>query len=204
MMDFRLQSLRRNRVLREAFTLAMIVLLMLAARSSLADHYVVPTGSMEHTILPGDRVLVDKRAYGLRIPFTTVRIAGRDASVERGDVVVFDSPRDGTRLIKRIVAVGGDQVSLVDGHLLINGQSLQWQGDTERFGEKVAQLNLEHGGGADIRNLDIPAGVLLAIGDHRGNSADSRVFGFVNEAEVYGKAVGVYYRRNEGPVWQPL
>lgn len=204
MMDLRLQSLRRNRVLREALSLAMIVLLMLAARSSLADHYVVPTGSMEHTILPGDRVLVDKRAYGLRIPFTTVRIAGRDASVERGDVVVFDSPRDGTRLIKRIVAVGGDHVSLVDGHLLVNGRWLQWRGDTERFGEKIAQLNLEHGGGADIRDLDIPQGVLLAIGDHRGNSADSRVFGFVNEAEVYGKALGIYYRRNEGPVWQPL
>ena len=204
MMAFRLNSLRRNRVLREALSLAMIVLLMLAARSSLADHYVVPTGSMEHTILPGDRVLVDKRAYGLRIPFTTVRIAGQDARVQRGDIVVFDSPRDGTRLIKRIVAVGGDRVSLVDGHLQVNGQSLQSQGDVERFGEKIAQLNLEHGGGADIRNLDVPDGVLLAIGDHRGNSADSRVFGFVTESEVYGKALGIYYRRNEGPVWQPL
>jgi signal peptidase I len=182
----------------------MIVLLMLAARSSLADHYVVPTGSMEHTILPGDRVLVDKRAYGLRIPFTTVRIIGRESSVERGDIVVFDSPKDGTRLIKRIVAVGGDRVTLVDGHLRINGKSLQWQGDSEMFGERIAQLNLQHGGGSDIRNLDIPQGVLLAIGDHRGNSADSRVFGFVEEAEVYGKAVGIYYRRNEGPVWQPL
>jgi signal peptidase I len=204
MMNLRLHNLHRHRVVRELLSLSMIVLLMLAARSSLADHYVVPTGSMEHTILPGDRVLVDKRAYGLRIPFTTVRIAGRESSVKRGDIVVFDSPRDGTRLIKRIVAVGGDRVTLVDGHLQINGKSLQWQGDSERFGERTAQLNLQHGGGSDIRNLDIPQGVLLAIGDHRGNSADSRVFGFVEEAEVYGKAVGIYYRRNEGPVWQPL
>ncbi|MEQ9561839.1 MAG: S26 family signal peptidase, partial [Woeseiaceae bacterium] len=72
------------------------------------------------------------------------------------------------------------------------------------FGERIAQLNLQHGGGSDIRSLVIPQGVLLAIGDHRGNSADSRVFGFVEEAAVYGKAMGIYYRRNEGPVWQPL
>jgi signal peptidase I len=125
--------------------------------------------------------------------------------VERGDIVVFDSPKDGTRLIKRIVAIGGDRVTLVSGHLQIDGRSLRWHDDdSEIFGEQVAVLNLDHGGGPDIRDLTVPQGELLAIGDHRGNSADSRVFGLVSESGIYGRALAVYYRSDEGPVWKPL
>ena len=86
--------------------LLFIVIGILSARSTLADHYYVPSGSMEHTLVAGDRVVVDKRAYGLRVPFTTWQLTN-GAPVARGDVVIFDSPRDGKRLIKRIVAVGG-------------------------------------------------------------------------------------------------
>ena len=90
----------------------LLIALLLVARSSLANHYHVPSGSMQPTLQPGDRVLVDMRAYGVRVPFTGLELwgSGRPAP---GDVVVFRSPADGTRLIKRVVAVGGQTVALV-------------------------------------------------------------------------------------------
>lgn len=184
--------------------LALMLGGILAARSTLADHYVVPSGSMEHTLYPGDRVLVDKRAYGVRIPFTRIELhEGR--AVERGDVVIFDSPGDGTRLIKRIVGVGGDRVSLRNGRIAVNGIPLTDAADPriERFGSRAVNLKLDSGGGPDVE-VFIPEGQLLAIGDHRGNSRDSRYFGLVQEEAVYARAVAVYWRRREGPVWRGL
>ena len=183
--------------------LLMLVALMLAARSSLADHYYVPSGSMEYTLMSGDRVLVDKMAYGLRLPFTGLEVADGDP-VRRGEVVVFDSPQDGKRLIKRIVAVGGDRVAVRGGWVFINGEPLAGELGTERFGSRVAELNLVDGGGPTMGAELVPPGMLLAVGDHRGNSHDGRIFGFVAEAEVYGRAIAVYYRRGERFVWRRL
>lgn len=195
---------RLRNIIREAFSLTIIVVGMLAARSTFADHYYVPSGSMEYTLVSGDRVLVDKRAYGFRIPFTTVSLTAGD-EVQRGDVVIFDSPRDGTRLIKRIVAIGGDEVLIQNGHLAINGEWLASSegSDIEIIGTKRVQMNLTHGGGRPL-STTIGEGMVLAIGDHRGNSADSRVFGAVSQDEIYGRAVAVYYRRGEGFVWGQL
>lgn len=103
--------------------LAMLLLLTVA-RSSFANHYYVPSGSMEHSLMPGDRVVVDMTAYGLRVPFTNMNVVSRDR-LKAGDVVVFDSPVDGIRLIKRVVAVGVDTVDLLDGHLMVNGVALR-------------------------------------------------------------------------------
>lgn len=172
---------------------ALLILLIFAGRSSLADHYHVPSGSMEYTLMPGDRVFVDKTAYGLRIPFTKVDLVNT-GSPQPGDIAVFDSPADGKLLIKRIVAVGGDFVELRDGHLRVNGK---------RLGSEM-QLNLEHGGGPDIANAQLPEGMVLAIGDHRGRSYDSRFFGLVPERELYGRAVAVYYSRDGGFGWDRL
>lgn len=183
----------------ELFSLAVVVAAISVARSSLADHYYVPSGSMEYSLLPGDRVLVDKTAYGLRIPFTTIDLIGA-RTPERGDIAVFDSPRDGILLIKRIVAVGGDVVTLEDGQLSINGTALGDQ-RIEHFGEHEALLNLDQGGGPDIDGLKIPKGMVLALGDHRGNSLDGRYFGLVPETALYGRAFAIYYRRGAGFTW---
>ncbi len=195
---------RIRRIARELAVLALMIVGIFAARSSLADHYVVPSGSMEHTLYPGDRVFVNKQAYGLRVPFTDIEIlAGKD--VARGDVVIFDSPADGTRLIKRVVAVGGDRVELENGRLVVNGRpaSILSEPDVEYFGDRIVALRLDNGGGPNIATV-VPAGKLLALGDHRGNSRDSRYFGLVSETEVYARAVAVYYRRGEGVVWRGL
>lgn len=190
---------------KEALPLAVMLGLLLAGRDALANHYQVPSGSMEPTLVPGDRVVVDMRAYGLRLPFTSVALL-HTGTPQRGDVAVFDSPADGMRLIKRVAAVGGDRVELQDGHLRINGQALAraGAGEVEAFGEHLVRLDLGRGGGPDIAGLTVPADKVLMLGDHRGNSADSRYFGLVDAGALYGKASRVYYRRGEGFQWQAL
>jgi len=183
----------------------LMIALVMAARSTSADHYYVPSGSMEYTLMPGDRVFVDKSAYGVRIPFTNIDVIKR-ATVGRGEIVIFDSPKDGTRLIKRIVAIAGDRVLLRDGLLQINGVALaRSERDlTEWFGDREARLNLQQGGGPDIPISVIPEGKILAVGDHRGSSLDGRYFGLVSESDVYGRAVAVYFRSGDGFVWKSL
>lgn len=195
---------RARRIAREIASISILIIAVLAARSTFADHYHVPSGSMEPTLMGGDRVVVDKRAFGLRIPFTRVHLTQGD-DVAAGEVVIFDSPRDGKRLIKRIVAVGGDTVAISNGHLIVNGESLALSGeeDVEVIGERIVNLNLQHGGGPNFEQL-IPAGKLLAVGDHRGNSLDGRMFGLVDEESVYGRAIAVYYRSGDGFVWKAL
>ncbi len=192
----------KNWLRSELLSAALVLALMLGARSSLADHYYVPSGSMEYSIVPGDRVVVDKMAYGLRIPFTKIDLFG-SSTPRRGEIALFDSPEDGTLLIKRIVALGGDTVSLSRGQLVINGAALG-DAELERFGGRQAQLNLRDGGGPNIDELTIPHGMVLALGDHRGNSRDGRYFGVIDERELFGRAVGVFYRHGEGFVWKPL
>jgi signal peptidase I len=192
----------------ELVSLAIVLAAVTAARSSLADHYYVPSGSMEYSLMPGDRVVVNKMSYGFRIPLTKIDIFG-SSTPERGEIAVFDSPEDGeTRLIKRVVAIGGDRVSVVNGQLSINGQPL---GDrsVEHFGERDALLNLtsqqtyNQGGGPNFEGV-VPQGQVLVMGDNRGNSNDGRKFGFIDERELFGRAVAIYYRRGEGFTWQSL
>lgn len=189
----------------EGRSIALTLGLLMLARTSFANHYQVPSGSMEPTLLPGDRVAVDMSAYGLRIPWTDIQLVHRDVP-RRGDVVVFKSPADGTRLIKRVAAVAGDEVELVDGHLAINGRPLATPAapDVERFGARHVALGLDMGGGPDIARMTIPAGKLLVLGDHRGNSADGRYFGLVDADAVYARALAVYWRSGEGLAWMRL
>ena len=100
---------------KEVAPILLALVLVTAARSSLADHYYVPSGSMENTLFAGDRVVVDKTAYGVPIPYTKVDVI-EGAHPKPGEVAVFDSPADGTLLIKRIVAVGGQMVTRAEGN----------------------------------------------------------------------------------------
>lgn len=198
-----------RRVLRwlraEALPLLVMLLLLTAARSSFANHYQVPSGSMQPTLMPGDRVVVDMTAYGLRVPFTNIDLVDR-ATPGRGEVVVFDSPADGIRLIKRVVALGGDHVDVINGRLWIDGEPMHAPGlpAAERFDARLARLDLADGGGRDIHGLVVPQGQVLVMGDHRGASFDGRYFGLVPESEFYARAVAVYWRRGENFTWNPL
>src|SRR5512135_1934600 len=92
---------------KEIRPLLLLVLVVCSIRSSLADWNDVPTGSMNPTILEGDRIFVNKLAYDLKVPFTTWRLA-RWGGPARGDIVVFAAPEDGKRLVKRVIGLPGD------------------------------------------------------------------------------------------------
>src|SRR5690242_7676686 len=105
--------------LREALKLLALMAGLLMARSSLADHYYVPSESMLPTLAVGDRLVVNKLAYDLRLPFSSVSLWSRGGPA-RGDVAVLSSPEDGRTLVKRVVAVPGDRIAVRDGRLSLN------------------------------------------------------------------------------------
>jgi signal peptidase I len=191
---------------RELLTLAIVAVTISAARSSLADHYVVPTGSMIPTVEPDDHVLVDKRAYGLRIPFgAAYALPGTPPA--RGDVVVLRSPEDGDVLLKRVAAVPGDVVTVTDGVLAIDGHPMpilsEGSGSVEEIGGVRHPITLEAGGGPDYGPLRVPEGHYLMLGDNRGNSRDGRWFGLVTTDAILGRVEGIILR-DGAPTWVPL
>ena len=111
---------RLTRIWRDSRGTLVLIAVLLTFRSALADWYDVPTGSMQPTILEGERIFVNKLAYGLRVPFTGTR-AATWSQPRRGDIVTFPSPRDGVRLVKRVAALPGDVVAIRNGVLLLNG-----------------------------------------------------------------------------------
>jgi signal peptidase I len=170
--------------------LAVFVAVSFAVRASFADHYRVPSGSMEPTVHVDDHVLVVKAAYGLRLPLTTTYVARFDEPA-RGDVVVLEG--DGpVVLLKRVVAVHGDVVEVKDGRVFIDGVPVD---------EKSVRLDL--GGGPDFGPVRVPDDELLVLGDNRGNSRDGRTFGFVDRNRILGRAVAVV-TRNGRMTYEPL
>lgn len=164
-----------------------ILAVMLFTRAALADHYVVPTGSMEPTVQVGDHVFVDKRAYGLRIPVTHVYIT-RHAAPAPGEVVVLDSPTDNRVLLKRVVASEGMEVSVRNGHVSLNGMVQPITQGLEQLGAHAHPLSLWPSGGPDFGPAVVPPGKTLVMGDNRGNSYDGRSFGFVDNDAILGRA----------------
>jgi signal peptidase I len=171
--------------------------LFTAARFSLADQYLVPTGSMEPTILPGDRIFVDKVAYDLRAPFGSSVLFRRDEP-RRGDLVIFLDPRDqGTTFVKRVVALPGESVMMRDGVLFVDGKpqrlSMRQDGQLiERLGAVVHAAGLRDP--VSYGPVVVPKGELFVMGDNRLLSYDSRFLGAIPRELVRGKVVGVVYR----------
>jgi signal peptidase I len=179
---------------------------ILAARASFADHYRVPTGSMEPTVAVGDQVCVDKLAYGLRIPASDVYLV-RAAGPQRGDVVVLTSPASGDVLLKRVVAIPGDTVSVVDGRLAIDGAPVPTSAEggevIETLGQHRHRLGMRFGGGPDLPATRVPDKSYLVMGDNRGNSLDGRSFGWVVGSAILGRAAAVCLHGGR-PVWDRL
>lgn len=193
--------------LREQRGFLLFLLGLGVMRGALADWNPVPTGSMRPTVLEGDVVLVDKRAYDWRLPFTSIDLH-RHGEPERGDVVVAFSPEDGTRLLKRLVAVPGDTVAVVDGALWLNGAPVPvrggqavdgeptplgplpaWRGDEALpEGKTHAVQRLPVAGPLQqMAPLTLAADTYFLMGDNRDNSADSRAFGPVPRRLLVGR-----------------
>lgn len=127
-------SSKRSSFFRTVLQLGIAAAVALTARASLADHYKVPSGSMEPTVHVGDRIVVSKVAYGIRLPLSETYLV-RYATPARGDVVVIEPPDEeskhatdgsvlGAVLLKRVVAVSGDMVEVRNGHVRIDGREI--------------------------------------------------------------------------------
>lgn len=191
---------------RTGITLGVFAAVMLTGRASVADHYRVPTGSMRPTVEVGDRVMVNKSAYGLRLPLTN-RYLKEWSGPQAGDVVVLDPPAGGTVLLKRVVAVPGDRVMVRAGLLWRNGKpvpiTLGPDGPREHLSGRSHAIRLEGPPGPDLGPLTIPPRLYLLLGDNRGDSHDSRYFGLVRREKILGRATRVYYRRGRF-TWKKL
>jgi signal peptidase I len=192
-------STRKNGWLREVVAAMVFIAAVGAARSSVADHYFVPTGSMIPTVEVGDRVVVNKLAYGMRVPFAERPLVSWSGP-RAGDVVVLDSPEDGVTLLKRVVAVPGDVVEVHQGQLWINSVPVPIQHEGAGLREALGRghaLQLTRGGGMDFGPVQVGADQYLVMGDNRGESHDGRAFGLVHRQAIFGKALSVWMRQGE-------
>jgi len=200
----------------------LFLVLLGVFRTAVADWNPIPSGSMRPTLLEGDLVFVNRLAYDLKVPLTDHSLAHL-GEPQRGDVVTFSSPLDGTRLIKRLVALPGDVVSMRDGVLSINGVEaaytdvtvaaepsppgvvLQAARTVERLGESHRSVQfLSRGGRAStFAPVTVPPGHYFMLGDNRDDSADSRYIGTVPRALLIGRAERVLVSLDAGGSWLP-
>jgi len=174
----------------------LFLALMFAFRSACADWNTVPTASMKPTIMEGDRIGVNKMAYDLRIPFTNISLI-KIADPERGDIAVFDSKVSDKRLVKRVIGVPGDVVTMINNELTINGiavdydKSINTTDHIERLFNTPHIVRISNPNNHDFANFPavvVPADHYLMLGDNRDLSADSRVIGFVPRDEFVGRS----------------
>jgi signal peptidase I len=157
-------------------TLALTFVIFWVIQSFVAQPYKVQQESMMRTLEPDQYVLVDK-------------LTPRWSTYKRGDIVVFKPPANWVQegnnepYIKRVIGVGGDTVELKDGAVYVNGTKLDEPYVYQEDGHAQSTDPL-----TDISRWVIPDGDLFLLGDHRGNSADSREFGPVEIGAVIGRA----------------
>ena len=156
-------------------TIAAAVVLALLMRTFVFEVFEVPTGSMLETIQLDDRIVGEKLSYRFRVP-------------QRGEIVTFNNPsKDGTTLVKRVVATGGQTVDLQEGRVVVDGQVLD---EPYVNGLESVPLNQQLSGISPISYpYTIPEGYIWVMGDNRTNSKDSRFFGAVPVSEVTSHAV---------------
>lgn len=200
-------------LLRENRGFITFVALMVVFRSSLADWNSVPTGSMNPTIVEGDRILVNKLAYDISFPLTHTRLV-RLGEPQRGDVVTFESAAAKTRLVKRVIGLPGETVQLIDNRLFINGVAAEYSdvSQTARgFEATESLLGMKHkirvsngyGTLANYGPVTLAQEHYLMLGDNRDNSADSRVIGPVPRNEISGRSQRVVMSLNYDNYYLP-
>lgn len=201
-------AIDKKKVLYEIRVFVLMILIVSSLRSALADWNDVPTGSMKPTIQEGDRVVVNKLAYDLKIPFTTVNIVKWD-DPKRGDIVVLFSPADGVRLVKRVVALPGDQLEMRDNQLFVNGQPARQSPievaqseetgtayvlDEDLYGHTHKMMvTPEIPAVRSFGPVTVPQDHYFVLGDNRDNSNDSRFIGYIQRRRIVGKAVAVAF-----------
>ncbi|WP_342118866.1 signal peptidase I [Pseudoduganella sp. OTU4001] len=211
-----------KRFIRENKGFIVFLLTLGVFRTAIADWNPIPSASMHPNLLEGDVVFVNRIAYDLKVPLTDISVS-RLGEPQRGDVVTFFSPRDRTRLIKRVAALPGDRVEIRNERLIINGKASEYTvlGDAIEHIEKVGDLQAvqlqEHNASASYsiqvlpqvdarRNfgpVTVPQGSYLMLGDNRNNSHDSRYIGFVPRELLIGRAERILVSADITSNWMP-
>lgn len=173
-----------------AETIIVATVLALTIRSFVVQPFKIPTGSMRQTLLEGDRILVNRFIYGLRIPFTTIRFF-KFKYPQPGDVIVFNYPEDVERaFIKRMIAKEGDTVEIKGGAIYINGEKFEHPSV-----KNIYYYNRGTYGSID-QKITVPENSYYVLGDNSGSSKDSRYWGFVDDKYLIGKAFLIYWPLN--------
>jgi signal peptidase I len=182
--------------------------IFLVLRAFVLQTWVITSGSMEGTLLVGDLLILNKVAYGASVPGTEKRLPGYTAPM-RGDIVVFRAQHDTLDVIKRLIGLPGDTLSMRNGELFINGQQqqesyvshsdpegdgthpwMQWQ---YRYLTSDVDQASYHPTRDNWGPIVVPADNYFVLGDNRDESLDSRFWGFLDPTRVKGKASLVYY-----------
>ena len=193
-----------------------VLLIVLVLRSFLVEPFQIPTGSMIPTLEVGDFILVNKFAYGVRLPIIGTKLADV-ADPQRGEVMVFIPPHENKYYIKRVIGLPGDTVRYEDKNLYINGDMMPKAfvedilvdtsiGDLDGTLHTETINGIEHpvqhinaaGNGRSRTTWVVPNGHYFMMGDNRDNSSDSREWGPVPEQDIVGRAIAVWLHKDPG------
>lgn len=205
---------------RESFeSVAVAVMVALLLRAFVVEAFKIPSGSMIPTLAIGDQIFVNKWIYGVRIPFTSIRLVDFSAP-KRGDVVVFMVPVPPNEdYIKRVVAIAGDEVAVKRGVLYLNGEAVEreangkqthWDRDnntgrwfpfdafsyTETLTDQPHTIIFDTDVGQSIPDFGpyrVPEGHVFCMGDNRDHSYDSRAWGPVPLSNILGRSLFVWW-----------
>jgi signal peptidase I len=212
------EAVREPIVIEYARSFFPVLLLILLFRSFIAEPFKIPSGSMMPTLLVGDFILVNKFAYGLRLPVVNTKLLSI-GEPRRGDVFVFRYPENPKEdYIKRVIGLPGDEITYRNKTLYINGNEVPesyvgpYTGPSEPTRSMAgAQVKLEQLGDVGHRMMELPQiqvghegtwkvpdGYYFAMGDNRDNSLDSRFWGFVPEANLVGRAMVIWMNFDSG------
>ncbi|UCF70540.1 MAG: signal peptidase I [candidate division WOR-3 bacterium] len=209
----------KEKIKREISTWATVIVVVLILRAIFVEAYVIPTASMEKTLLIGDALLVNRFIYGVKIPipFSSWQIPiipGR--MPRRGEIVVFRYPFENKDFVKRCVAVENDTVRIVDKVLYVNGSKVDepYVRHTDRvtirgviaesraYQDKWEKAQLAELIGYQVRDnfgpVVVPEDCIFAMGDNRDNSADSRFWGPLDKKYLKGKPLFIYFSFDPG------
>jgi signal peptidase I len=184
----------RTVFLRKAYELgdAVVVAMILAVHiiQFVIQHYYIPTGSMEKTLMIDDHLFGEKITFGPRFPKMLgmksdlrVKIPFISRDIKKGDIIIFNPPSDDADkdYIKRCIAVEGDDFRIKDNHVYLNGKK-----QIEPYTQGITSL-AHFSNGRDIEGI-VPKGKVIAMGDNRENSSDSRAFGYVPVERIKARA----------------
>lgn len=193
--------------LKEYKIIFIFLFLVFIIRSFFINWYIVPSGSMYPNLRIGQYIFTNRIAYALGVPFTNYKIYTW-SEPKRGDVVIAFDPDNGKRIVKRVIAIGGDKLVMNNGNIIRNNEnaiyeidnSLEKQSGIQSTGYKESwpdgsyenilkttqKLDIE-----PIRNgiYNVPKGYVMLMGDNRDNSKDSRYFGYVKTSIIEGRII---------------